>query len=176
MLPPKKKLALKYKNEGRESPILSSTELLTSLEESCPPVAKRSTQGILPWLPEIVIEPVPEEPQPSSSADVSNKLKMSFSQPSSSGSVGRMPSGSRAGSQTAPTSTTRKQMQQQDTLIPPGCLLTRTEIIQLPTVEFNRLMVKENFSEEQKANLKGLRRKWRNEVMSKFMKYVQFQS
>ena len=69
-------------------------------------------------------------------------------------------------------------MQQQDTLIPPGCLLTRTKIIALPTVEFNRLMVKEKFSEEQKANLKGLRRKWRNDVhvMSKFMKYVQFQS
>ena len=64
-------------------------------------------------------------------------------------------------------------MQQQDTLIPPGCLLTRTKIIALPIDEFNRLMVKENFSEEQKAQLEELHklRKRKNRVMFKFMKY-----
>jgi hypothetical protein len=176
MLPPKKKLALKYKNDGRESPILSSTELLTSLEESRPPVAKRSSQGILPWLPKIVVELVPEEPQPSSSADVSNQFKMSFSQPSYSGSLprsrGMMPSGSRAESITVPTSTNLKR-RQMDTLIPTGCLLTWTKIIALPIDEFNRLMVEENFSEEQTAQLQELHklRKRKNRVMFKFMKY-----
>lgn len=127
-------------------------------------------RGLLHRLPDIDVELIREErhsPRPSSSA-MSNQFTPTLSHSSYSGSsprsVGMSPTGSRAGDGTPPTSTTRKR-RRQDTLVPPGCPLTRREIVELPIDEFNELIEKKNFSEEQKAKFRDLRRKGKNRVM-----------
>lgn len=58
-------------------------------------------------------------------------------------------------------------------LVPEGCPLNRWQIVELPIDEFNELLEKSNFSEEQKAKFRDLRRKGKNRV-SQFFKLKVF--
>ena len=47
-----------------------------------------------------------------------------------------------------------RKRRRQDTLIPEGCPLTKKEIVELPIDEFNELLEKGGFTEEQKAKFR----------------------
>ena len=84
---------------------------------------------------------------------------------SCSASSPRSPSGSngRDGSTPPPAQGSRKR-RRQDTLVPEGCPLNHRQIVDLAIDEFNELLEKSHFSEEQKAKFRDLRRKGKNRV------------
>ena len=113
-------------------------------------------------LPDLIIEPIKEEQQsprpPSSITTFGGNSSCSASSP-------RSPSGSngRDGSTPPPAQGSRKR-RRQDTLVPEGCPLNRRQIVDLAIDEFNELLEKSHFSEEQKAKFRDLRRKGKNRV------------
>ena len=60
-----------------------------------------------------------------------------------------------------------KKRQPLDALVMEGCLLTRREIVQMTIDEFNELLEKSGFSEEQKVQLRDCRRKEKNKANAK---------
>ncbi len=52
-------------------------------------------------------------------------------------------------------------------MVPPDCPLTKREIVELPIDEFNELLEKSQFSEDQKAKFRDLRRKGKNRVAAR---------
>ena len=53
-----------------------------------------------------------------------------------------------------PSGSGSRKRRRQDTLIPEGCPLTKKEIVELPIDEFNELLEKGGFTEEQKAKFR----------------------
>ena len=103
-------------------------------------------------LPELIIEPVKEEP---GSPRPSSSFTSSFTA-SSPRSVGMSPTGSHPGEGPTPppSGSGSRKRRRQDTLIPEGCPLTKKEIVELPIDEFNELLEKGGFTEEQKAKFR----------------------
>ena len=128
-------------------------------------------RSLLSHLPDIIFEVVRDEshsPLPSTSNSPlpsSSQLPLPLTLNSPIPSTSNSPLPSRPGAGKGKS----RGRKQPGTLIPPGCRLTRKEIVEYPLDQFEERMSASNFSKSEADNFRSLRRRGKNSVMLKYI-------